>query len=128
MLNLKTVMRMNAASCLFFGVLMLLLPLKTSSFLGGAEGAPAFLITALGFILVLNGLHIIWATRNSTPKKALVLYFSAGDILWVLLSLVLIITGVWVSTVHGKIVTLIIAAMVGFFGLLQLRRRDEKLW
>lgn len=119
---------MNAASCLFFGVLMLLLPLKTASFLGGAEGAPAFLITALGFILVLNGLHIIWATRSSTPKKALVLYFSAGDILWVILSLVLIITGVWVSTVHGKIVTLIIAVMVGFFGLLQLRKRNEKLW
>lgn len=123
MLSLQNVMGANAMSCLVFGVLFALQPNLVATFLGGESAAPQLYIMILGILLILNGLHLLWASKISLPKKALVLYFSVGDFIWVVASVALVILGVWITTNIGIIVTCVVATMVGLFGVLQMKAR-----
>ena len=123
MLSLKNVMRANATSCLAFGVLFSLQPNQVANFLGGASPAPQAYILILGILLILNGLHLLWSSKVPLPQKNLILYFSAGDFIWVIGSVALIISNVWITTTEGMLLATIIAAMVGLFGVLQMTSR-----
>lgn len=123
MVSLKNVMRANAMSCLVFGGLFALQPGLVGSFLGGALPAPQSYILALGILLILNGLHLLWASRIPLPQKELILYFSAGDYLWVIGSIGLMVSGVWITTTGGVLVASAVAIMVGLFGVLQMKSR-----
>lgn len=123
MFSLKNVMRANATSCLVFGGLFALLPSLVANFLGGASPAPRIYILILGILLILNGLHLIWASRIPLPRKALILYFSTGDYLWVIGSIGLIVSRVWITTTGGVWVASAVAVMVGLFGILQMTSR-----
>ena len=79
MFSLKNVMRANAISCLVFGVLFVLLPKLVAIFLGGSSPAPHLYILVLGIVLIVNGFHLLWASRAPLPQKNLVIYFSTGD-------------------------------------------------
>ena len=123
MLSLKNVMGANAASCIVFGGLFVLHPSLVASFLGGASPAPQLYILILGILLILNGLHLLWASRAPLPRKKLILYFSTGDYLWVIGTIGLIVSGVWITTTAGVLVAIIVAVMVGLFGVLQMTSR-----
>jgi len=123
MLSLKNVMRANAASCLTFGALFALRPSVVANFLGGTSAAPQSYILILGILLILNGLHLLWASRIPLPQKALILYFSTGDYIWVIGSVGLIISGVWITTSGGVLVASAVAIIVGLFGTLQMTSR-----
>ncbi len=123
MLSLKNIMRANATSCLTFGALFALQPSVVANFLGGASPAPQSYILILGILLILNGLHLLWTSRVPLPQKALILYFSAGDYIWVIGSVGLIISGVWITTIGGVFVACAVAIMVGLFGVLQMTTR-----
>lgn len=116
-------MRTNAISCLGFGVLFVLLPKLVANFLGGASAAPQIVILILGVLLVVNGLHLLWASRAALPHKYLILYFSIGDFIWVIVSMGLVASGVWITTLGGVLAACAIAVMVGLFGVRQLMRR-----
>jgi hypothetical protein len=123
MLSLKNVMHANAISCLVFGGLFALQPSLVASFLGGASPAPQIYILILGILLILNGLHLLWVSRSPLPRKELILYFSTGDYLWVIGSVGLIVSGVWITTTAGVLVASAVAFMVGLFGVLQMTCR-----
>lgn len=123
MFSLKNVMRANATSCLVFGGLFALQPSLVANFLGGASPAPQIYILILGILLILNGLHLLWASRIPLPKKELILYFSTGDYLWVIGSIGLIVSGVWITTTGGVLVATAVAVMVGLLGVLQMTSR-----
>ena len=123
MLSLKNAMRANATSCLAFGALFALRPSMVVNFLGGESPAPESYILVLGVLLIMNGLHLLWASRFPLPKKELILYFSIGDYIWVIGSGALIISEVWITTTAGVVLTCAVAAMVGFFGVLQMAKR-----
>lgn len=125
MLSLQNIMRTNAASCLLFGILFGLLPNEVAIFLGGASPAPQLLIFILGCILVVNGLHLAWASTISLPKKELVLYFSAGDFIWVIASIGLLTYELWVTTTDGILAATLVALMVGFMGVMQMVKRTK---
>jgi len=120
MLSLHNVMRANAMSCMVFGGVFALLPGQVAVFLGGASPAPRVYILALGVMLIINGIHLVWASRRARPKKQLILYFSLGDFLWVIASGGLMLLGVWITSPAGVIATSAVAVMVGLFGILQL--------
>lgn len=120
MLALASILALNATSCVLFGLLFLTLPGAVAAFLG-APPAPAWLIAAIGVILVVNGAHLAWAARQQRPRRALVLYFSGGDIAWVIATGVLIASGLWITTSGGIAAALIVAAGVGAMGVLQWR-------
>ena len=123
MLSLKNVMRANATSCLAFGALFVLQPNLVANFLSVTSPAPKSYILILGILLILNGLHLLWASRVPLPQKKLILYFSTSDYIWVIGSVGLIITEVWITTTGGVLLASGVAVMVGLFGILQMTSR-----
>ncbi len=109
-------MRSNAASCIGFGGLFVVMPQAVAAFLGTA---PVWVIMAVGVILVANGVHLAWASMRP-PTKELVAYFSTGDFLWVAATAVLLIAGIWIVNTPAVIAAVVVAVMVGAFGILQL--------
>jgi len=116
MYNLKLILRLNAASCLIFGALFVAAPDLVAAFLGAA---PPLLLRIVGAVLFLNGLHLSWASMRTPLPKVELYYFVAGDASWVLLTVLLLVLGVWITTTPGIAAAIAVAAMVGAFGLLQ---------
>ncbi|MCB1889480.1 MAG: hypothetical protein KDH20_17865 [Rhodocyclaceae bacterium] len=87
--------------------------------LGGSVPPPSALIVVLGIALILNGLHLLWAASRQALNRMLLLYFSAGDFVWVVGTLGLLASGQWITTPLGTWATLVVAIAVGAFGILQ---------
>jgi len=120
MITLSNVMKANASSCIGFGIILAFFSEPITHFLSSSHPMPNTILIILGLVLIGNGLHLIWASFCLMPSKFLVLYFSAGDYLWVILTLYLIFTGMWITSSLGIIIALLVAAMVGTFGWLQM--------
>lgn len=117
--SLTTILRVNAASCLIFGALFVLMPAATAGFLSTSP-APSWLVLVLGLVLMANGLHLLWAAAKNTPRPWEVWYFSGGDIAWVSITLALTGTATWITTPGGIATALGVALMVAAFALAQL--------
>jgi hypothetical protein len=124
-ITLKVVLRANAASCIIFALIFLLKPTEVATFLGGDAAAQEVVLLILGAILLVNGLHLLWASVQSLPSKLLILYFSIGDFIWVFASISLVIQDLWITTAPGVTVSLFVATMIGAFGGLQMTKRKE---
>ena len=120
MITLKQVLKLNAASCLMFGSLFVLMPSSIAVFLSESQPLPSLLILVTGVVLLLNGGHLLWAAYQSKPSRHWIFYFSAGDFLWVLATLVLVIGGFGVTTTLGIVTALVIALVVAELGIMQL--------
>jgi len=119
MISLKTILRLNALSCVGFGGLFLAMPGAVAAFLGDPP-APDTLLRLLGGLLLLNGLHLHYTSSQSRPHRLIVLYFSLGDLLWVLAIAGLIGAGLWITTLAGVAAAIAVAAVVGAMGLAQV--------
>ena len=120
MVTLKTALRMNASTCLGFGLLFISLPGTVARFLS-LQPADNLLFIILGLGLITQGCHLIWASMQTAPSRALILYFSFGDFAWVLASIFLMVLGYWITTPLGMLYSSLVAAMVGALGLLQMQ-------
>jgi len=114
---LKITMMLNSASCIIFGVLFVLGGGAVNTFIGNSF---AWLTPLVGAVLIFNGCHLLFASKRESPICLEVLYFILGDFVWVVASVILIVLGIVVTTSHGTVAALLIAAMVGLFGILQL--------
>ena len=74
-MQLSSVLRANAASCLIFGLGFAIFPASIAAFLGSA---PGFLIQILGVGLVINA-ALLWMASLRGAKRADVLFFSLSD-------------------------------------------------
>ncbi len=115
--SLKIALRLNAMSCISFGLLGFLIPARISTFLGDP---PVSLLQALGAVLIVNGLHLIIASSRTTLKEWEVVYFSLGDLVWWLGSNFLISANVWITTPVGAITMFVIALGVAVIGVMQI--------
>lgn len=112
MTSLAFVLRLNAASCLGFGALFAFIPAEVAAVLGTA---PPTLIFWLGIALLFNGGHLALVSLQTQPGRAQIIWFSLGDIAWLLASLLLIATRIWITTPVG--ITLAILVGIGVAGL-----------
>lgn len=119
MFTLKHVLGANAASCLGFGFIFLLAPSAIATYLAQQNPAPEIIITAIGAGLIFHGLHLAWASLLKSPSSGLVLYFSVGDLLWVLATGLLIAKKVWISSPEGVATALLVSLLVGILGAFQ---------
>ncbi|WP_426357780.1 hypothetical protein ACPUVO_15170 [Pseudocolwellia sp. HL-MZ19] len=101
------------------------MPIKVAVFLGGDTHFPELILQILGVVLVINGLHLIWASLQQTPNKWLILYFSFGDFLWAISSSFLLLMRLWITTMAGIITTILVALMVTVFGIMQIIKSRE---
>lgn len=115
--SLKFVMRLNAASCVLFGLLFIMAPYAVATFLGDA---PQIIITVLGFGLLGNGAHLIIASRRAQILENEIIWFSVGDFTWWLATLALVVANIWITTTWGIAVAVIVAVMVASLGVAQL--------
>ena len=125
--SLKRVLRLNATSCIAFGLLGLLVPARISTFLGDP---PVLLIQIIGVVLIANGVHLTLAARRIAPRKWEVFYFSFGYLAWWLGSTFLIAANIWITTPVGAIVMFVIALGVAIMGVAQIwmmALRDNQL-
>jgi len=125
MITLNGVLKVNAASCIGFGVMFLMVPSDVSVFLSADVPAPILILQILGIGLFINGIHLLWASLRPIPSKSMILYFSIGDFLWAIASISLLMLGVWITTTAGVIVSLLVAATVATLGVLQMIKRKE---
>ncbi len=117
MKTLKTILRINAASCLLFGSLFTLVPDTVGQFLGTV---PTKIVFVLGIGLILNGLHLLGAAARKNLHHLEVIWFSLGDFIWWLTSLFLIAAGQWVTTPSGIILGFMVGVFVAGLGVAQL--------
>lgn len=110
-------MRINAASCISFGMLFAVLSNAVATFLGGT---PKAVIIALGIGLLVNGFHLIVASRRSPVSETEVIWFSLGDFGWWLSTLALIAANVWITTTWGIVAAASVATFVAGLGIAQL--------
>jgi hypothetical protein len=121
MVTLQTVLRMNASTCLGFGILFAVLPSSVAQFLSPTDSAPNWVFVVLGVGLILQGVHLLSASFQTMPSKGLILYFSIGDFAWTLASLLLMIMGLWITSPLALIYATLVALMVGLLGLMQIK-------
>jgi len=117
MTSLSFVLRLNAASCLGFGILFVILPGNVSEMLGSA---PPNMLFGLGVILLVNGVHLVIASMRARPIPLEILWFSLGDMAWWLATLTLVAAGAWITNPTGTAVALVVALFVAGLGLSQL--------
>ena len=119
------IMRTNALSCILFGLVFLIATEEVIVFLSTNNQMPILILQSLAIVLIINGLNLIYEARKVKPLKLWVLYFSMGDFIWVLASILLLMNEMWITTKNGIIITITISIMVGIFGLLQLSKIRE---
>lgn len=110
-------MRLNAASCVSFGLLFIVASNAVAMFLGEV---PQVVIIALGFGLLGNGAHLIGASGRTEIRAKEVIWFSLGDFTWWLATLALIVADFWITTFWGIIVAVMVATIVAGLGVAQL--------
>ena len=110
-------MALNSLSCLIFGILFVAASDSVNSFIGNSV---TWLIPVVGVVLIFNGCHLLLACKREKPICPEILYFVVGDIAWVVISVILIILGIVITSSQGIVASLLIAVMVGLFGVLQV--------
>lgn len=121
MLSLKNIIRANGISCISFGGLFIVNANTVAHFLANKNPVPEQILIVIGTILVFNGVHLIWTSMQLNINKWLILYFSLGDALWLVVSMGLAASSFWINTTQGITATSLVAIMVGIFGLAQWR-------
>lgn len=117
MQSVRFTLRLNAATCAGFGLLFVIAAGSTSLFLGGF---PEMWLKGIGLLLIFHSAHLLWTSYQASPGALDIYYFSIGDLLWFLGSLVLIALPGLITTSHGASATLAVALGVAVIGLAQL--------
>ena len=115
--NLKFVMRLNATSCVFFGILFTVVPNVIATFLGTV---PKAVVLVLGIGLLANGVHLIVASRRTEIRAFEVIWFSLGDFGSWLATLGLTTANFWITTKGGSTAAVVLATFVAGLGVAQL--------
>lgn len=117
MASLNHILRLNAASCLGFGTVFVVGSGTVSAFLGTI---PQQVLIAIGVGLIANGVHLSIASTRAVPRRAEIVWFSLGDLLWWTASLAFVAAGVCFTTLSGVVSILVVAMAVAALGVAQL--------
>ena len=113
----QILLRINALSCLSFGIMFLLIPAKISNVLGQF---PEVILRFLGIGLILHAAHLLYGSFKKILGPRELYYFSASDQAWMLATLLVLTTTDWITTGIGINLALIVAIFVSTIGLFQL--------
>ncbi|WP_341366015.1 hypothetical protein [Yoonia sp. BS5-3] len=110
---LRRFLWMNAASCLGFGLLFLCASQASAQFIGDP---PVIVVTALGGLLLVNAGLLALTARYWPAKQPLIAFFALGDATWVILTLVLLLAGLWIKGTVATLAAIAVACGVGALG------------
>lgn len=115
---LRTVLRLDAASCLLMAGLMLGMRGGLSDLLG----LPPILLTEAGVALALVGLFILWLGTRERAAPMLAWLVVLGNCSWVISSFVALtmvpaVTGLGLAAVIGQAVAVLVFAALEWHGI-----------
>ncbi|WP_223787733.1 hypothetical protein [Marinicella meishanensis] len=119
MTSIQTVLQLNGLNCLLFGAMFVFLPDTVILFLSPTAPAPKIVILALGVVLNLYGMVLLWLSQQAEPKRSWIKLIAIGDFLWVLFTAALILSQQWITALDGITAAGLVAIIVGWFGWLQ---------
>jgi len=114
---LRLVLRLNALSCLGFGLIFTFAGAPVAAFLGEF---PVAAVRTIGVLLAVNGAHLVYASLRPRLLPLEIFYFSAGDIAWFIATLALLAGGFGLTTPAGQTAALLVALGVLALGLAQV--------
>lgn len=118
MRNTRLTLRLNALSCIVFGAMFVLFAAQLGDFLGTV---PTSWLQFIGAGLLIHAAHLITASMRKTLRRFEIYYFTAGDFLWLVGSVIIILPGAGlVTTFHGICATLVVGVLVFALGLAQI--------
>ncbi|UOA15876.1 hypothetical protein [Sulfitobacter dubius] len=112
---LKKTLALDAATCVGMGLLLVL----ASGSVSGITQIPAPLLFWAGLILLPVACFMMWSTTTAGPPVRAVFVIVAGNFLWVLVRLVLPMTGTIAPNTPGWVFLLAQAAVVALFAVLE---------
>ncbi|MCP4789849.1 MAG: hypothetical protein GY881_06410 [Gammaproteobacteria bacterium] len=115
---LTYILRLNALSCVFFGLLMAQWPDSFNTLLGNQY--PEVIMPA-GWITLAYGLWLFLASRRVQPSIKELVVFIACDYGWTILMIVLVSMGLIVVESAGIRVAMLTALFTAAMGALQFR-------
>lgn len=115
--RVRWALRFNVVTCAVFGVLFLVVTPGVGAYLGAFPPLP---LKIIGAALLFHSAHLLLGSLRKEILPGEVYYFSAGDILWFLGSLVLLVSTELITTPHGTLATIVVAVLVAGIGLAQL--------
>ena len=120
---LKSVLAANAMSCLVFGLIFVLVPAGSANFIGDP---PELLIRILGLGLLGNAVLLALTAQRRQFRRVDILAFAFGDAIWVIVTILLLVSGIWILTVHGQVAATAVAMFVGACGWLQWKHAPHR--
>lgn len=127
MSDIKIILKLNALSCLLFGALFVFMPETIIAFLADDQLMPQLVLVALGVLLNLWGMLLIWLSNRESIPNVLLLIVALGDFLWMAATVVLLLMQIWVNSSNGMAVAGLVAMLVGWFGWQQFQHyRNNK--
>jgi len=116
--RLRLVLRLNSASCIFCGTAMTFWHNEIAQMLGNANSVAVLVV---GICLFFNGVHLVFASMRHSLRCYEITYFALGDFGWVIATALMIAFGAGITSTAGITIAILIALMVGVFGLLQAK-------
>ena len=123
MFTINNVLRANSLSCVVFGTLFCIFPNNIVLFLSERAPLPGYILLILGIGLIANGVLLFRSSKS--PKLFEVYFYSVGDFLWVLFTLILISFNYGITTYKGIVLSSLVAITVFIFGFLQIFFRGQ---
>jgi hypothetical protein len=117
-MSLNLLLRINCASCLIFG-LILLLKTDAVNLLIGTE--KTMLMHSIGIIFVVNAMLLLIASLRNEIKPHEVMFFVIGGYGWTIITVALISADVVIIDPLGIRVAFVIAMYTAAMGALQFR-------
>ena len=119
--QINIILKLNALSCLLFGAMFVFMPETIIAFLADNNHMPQLVLVALGVVLNLWGMLLVWLSNRDPLPNVLLLIVALGDFLWVAATVVLLLMQVWVNSSNGIAAAGLVAMLVGWFGLQQFQ-------
>jgi len=114
---LRRVLLLDAAASGGMGVLLLV----AADSLGSLLGLPLNLVRSVGVFLVPFGVFLVWVATRRYALPAITRAIVIGNVLWVIASVWLLVSGLVKPTLLGEVFVLAQAAAVVVFAFLEYR-------
>ena len=117
-MNLKLLCRINGASCVVFGLAMVLMTDAVNTILGSSK---RILVQAIGVVLIFNGCLLGLAAMRKQARTHEIMFFVLGDYGWTLLTIALISVEFLIVDALGIRISFVIALYTAAMGALQFK-------
>ncbi len=117
-MNIKLLFRINGASCVVFGLAMVLMTDAVNQILGSSQ---SILVQAIGVVLIFNGCLLGLAAMRKQARTYEIMFFVLGDYGWTLLTIALISVEFLIVDPLGIRISFVIALYTAAMGALQFK-------